>query len=284
MPVEIILPFATERVKVRDIPALFATAIHPEVPRNAVRQIIEVKKIPKSEANRKLWCGLSAPAFAVSLTKEDHAALWASLPPLCLPIDEEAWKPYAASFDTANISDWQLLATEHDPLLTRGMLWHITVDEYEEEVRNAARKGELIPRSNLTLLPLPQADGEQLLNAFVTVENLKAYAARHEFVVSVEDGTAPAAKVKADTSPSGDHWLDKARAIADKIALKKYTTGQHEITARNICEAVATELAQDSTTHGTRGERSSGSIRSVALKGWKFIPPTGTNGTSGTNK
>ena len=93
-----------------------------------------------------------------------------------------------------------------------------------------------------------------------------------------------AAKVKAATSPSGDDWITKARAFADREAVTRYARGEREITARNICEAVATELAKDSTTHGTRGERASGSIRSVALKGWKFIPPTGTNGTIGTKK
>ena len=76
----------------------------------------------------------------------------------------------------------------------------------------------------------------------------------------------------------------KARAIADSEALIRYARGEREITARNICDAVATELAKDSTTHGTRGERASGTIRNEALKGWKFIPPTGTNGTSGTKK
>lgn len=94
---------------------------------------------------------------------------------------------------------------------------------------------------------------------------------------------APAAKVKAGTTPGND-WKEKAHTIADELALKKYQRGEREITARNISDAVATELAKDSTTHGIRGERSAGSIRNQALKGWKFIPPTGTNGTSGTKK
>jgi len=99
---------------------------------------------------------------------------------------------------------------------------------------------------------------------------------------------APAAKGEAGagTSPSGDDWKVQARAIADKIALERWGRGEREITARNICEAVATELGKDSTTHGNRGERSSGTVRNQALKkeDWKFIPPTGTNGTSGTNE
>lgn len=92
----------------------------------------------------------------------------------------------------------------------------------------------------------------------------------------------PTAKAKG-TMP-GNNWTDKARAIADSEALTRYTRGEREITARNISGAVATELAKDSTTHGIRGERGAGNIRNIALKGWKFIPPTGTNGTSGTKK
>ncbi len=94
----------------------------------------------------------------------------------------------------------------------------------------------------------------------------------------------PKGKAKQGTSQSSDDWKDKARAIADKLALERHQRGEREITARNISDAVATELAKDSTTHGTRGERSGGNIRNLALKGWKFIPPTGTNGTSGTKK
>lgn len=97
------------------------------------------------------------------------------------------------------------------------------------------------------------------------------------------DPDAPAAKVKAGTSPGYD-WAEEARAIADRLALERYQRGEREITARNISDAVAIELAKDTTTHGIRGERVAGSIRNGALKGWKFIPPTGTNGTSGTKK
>ena len=84
--------------------------------------------------------------------------------------------------------------------------------------------------------------------------------------------------------PSGDDWRVKARTITDRVALERYTRGEREITARNICDAVATELGKDSTTHGNRGQRSSGNVRNNVLKGWKFTPPTGTNGTSGTNQ
>ena len=83
---------------------------------------------------------------------------------------------------------------------------------------------------------------------------------------------------------TGDHWTVKARAIADKLALERYKRGEREITQRNICNAVHLKLADDTKAWGTHGPRSAGNIRNVALKEWKFIPPTGTNGTNGTEK
>jgi len=75
-------------------------------------------------------------------------------------------------------------------------------------------------------------------------------------------------------------WVKNALEIADRIANKRYKSGIREITIRNICDAVATELAKDPGNHGSRGQRSSGNVRNVALKGWKFTPPTGTSGTN----
>lgn len=98
---------------------------------------------------------------------------------------------------------------------------------------------------------------------------------------SVKLGTSAAEK---STGTNNKSWIGKALAITNRLALEKYQRGEREISARNTCGAVAIELAKDPTTHGTRGERTAGNIRTVALKGWKFIPPTGTNGTSGTKK
>lgn len=81
------------------------------------------------------------------------------------------------------------------------------------------------------------------------------------------------------TDTSNKQWVEKALHLANSLALSKYNAGIREITARNICDAVATELSKDSTTHGTRGPRTGGSIRNTALKRWKFNPPTGTSGT-----
>lgn len=151
---------------------------------------------------------------------------------------------------------------------------------HEEGLLRAAVQAGEVEVLDKSLHRMTQPFNGRLKDTVLTVQALREYVESIKGFLEVED--APAAKVKADTSPSGDDWPDKARAIADRIALERYARGEREITARNICEAVATELAKDSTTHGTRGERVSGSIRNEALKGWKFIPQTGTNGTSGT--
>jgi hypothetical protein len=90
------------------------------------------------------------------------------------------------------------------------------------------------------------------------------------------------------TTNGEDAWIAKAVEIANSIAFRKWEGGERQITARNICNAVAAELANgepDSPQkyHGTQGPRAAGAIRSVALKGWKFTQPSGTSGTSGTD-
>ena len=82
-----------------------------------------------------------------------------------------------------------------------------------------------------------------------------------------EKGTT-ATKKSADQSD----WKNKAIKLANEIGQKRHDGGQQEITARNICKDVQAELAKDTSTHGQRGQRLASSIRSDALKGWKFTP------------
>lgn len=162
------------------------------------------------------------------------------------------------------------------------------------KLENSAETGELTihwpgsdevykpkPRNPLTMNPTGVRGFEEAywcnLNKWLEIKEPRIFEA-----YPFPKPDAPAAKVKAGTTPGND-WKEKALTIADELALEKYQRGEREITARNISNAVATELAKDSTTHGIRGERSAGNIRNEALKGWKFIPPTGTNGTSGTS-
>lgn len=84
------------------------------------------------------------------------------------------------------------------------------------------------------------------------------------------------AKVSAgDTATGGCAWTEKAKEIADVIGLKRYETGIRQITARNICVDVATELEKDETTWGLQGPRSSSNVRNHGLRGWKFTSPKG---------
>lgn len=91
-----------------------------------------------------------------------------------------------------------------------------------------------------------------------------------DFVVASPAANAEAVPV---TSPSDDGWIEKAQVIADKIGLEKYRNGIRQITARNICEAVASELELDETTWGKQGPRGADNVRNEGLRGWKFIPP-----------
>jgi len=84
-----------------------------------------------------------------------------------------------------------------------------------------------------------------------------------------------------DTQDINDSWKSRALEIANQIALTRWKNGMREITARNICDAVASELAKDNSNYGNRGPRMGGTVRNEALRGWKFSPP---DGISGTNK
>jgi hypothetical protein len=90
-------------------------------------------------------------------------------------------------FINAQITDWLLKAEGVDLKLNQRIMWHTTVKEYEKEIRSAANRGELEPRSPLTFLPVPQATGEQLLDSFVTVGNLQSYASRFQIGVVIEE-------------------------------------------------------------------------------------------------
>lgn len=84
---------------------------------------------------------------------------------------------------------------------------------------------------------------------------------------------------KSGTAPSSDEkdlpeWVKAAIVIANEIGLKHLSYGVNQITARGICDAVANKLAKHPEYHGTRGPRTGNNIRNVALKGWKFIPPS----------
>jgi hypothetical protein len=73
--------------------------------------------------------------------------------------------------------------------------------------------------------------------------------------------------------PEHADWHEKAKAIANRIGLQQWGVGQRNISARNICAAVAAELAMDAATHGIQGQRGEDNVRNEGLRGWEFMPP-----------
>lgn len=195
MPIEIVLPESQDRVFVRDIPELFALALHPKLAEDTPRQVIAVKKYPLSDANKRQWCGDNDQnrAFAVSLNEGDWEALyslWSGLPPFQLPVDEMAWQPYEQRFAESGTDDWDLVIVTESPAIRNSALMESTKDDYSSEVVSAVKRGDLTPRSQRTNLPIPQAAGALLQEAFVTLEDFSKYAAKHGFVVKVGDASA----------------------------------------------------------------------------------------------
>ena len=153
-----------------------------------------------------------------------------------------------------------------------------------EHVQAMAERGEITLRGVISRIPPPlppkiEHIADWLLStpdAEKVRAKLRALSAVDELATVAPAESKPQSEAKTDGFPNDatiDDWKVKARQITDRIGLKKWESGIREITARNICEAVATELAKDITTHGTRGPRSSSSVRTVGLRGWKFKPP-----------
>lgn len=208
MLAEIVLPAGTDRVTIRGVPELFANAIHPALPDDTPRRITELKKYPLTEEYSRQWCGEGCRPFPVSLTADDMAELsrsaWKLLPPLVLPIDESDWQPYRDAFEKKPPKDWRLDELLQNRVLNTRILWHSTVDEYLTEVKQAAMRGHLEPRSSATLRPMPGAMGEQLQDSFVTLENFTSFAARFDVGVMVADATPKPTAPPVGTANASD--------------------------------------------------------------------------------
>lgn len=195
MLVTIQLPASKDRVTVREIPALIATALHPDIAEGTPYQITRLMKMPTTADNAANWCGAGCRPFQVSMSDEDMAELaagvWASLPPLSLPVSEPEWQPYAEAMQANPPTGWQLVAwNSGSPHFNAAMERSIAEDEWRETVRKAAVHGHLTPRHPKTLLPQPQAAGEWLLDCFVTVADLTQFLARLDIGVTQENGPA----------------------------------------------------------------------------------------------
>lgn len=125
--------------------------------------------------------------------------------------------------------------------------------------------------------------------SYIRADNLNKWLESAGYNVQVDEEShqvvpVPDAESAPVTSPSDSDWKEQARVIANAIGLEKWNSGIRQISARSICDAVATRLGKNQKCWGTQGPRNSNAVRSVALKGWKFIQPGGTNGTNGINE
>ena len=128
MLAEIVLPAGKDRVFIREIPDLFADAIHPAIPSNTPRQVTALRKLPLNKENSRQWCGKDSQPFPVSMTANDVAKLsrgvWKDVPPLQLPIDESDWQQYRVAFDKKPPKDWALCEYFENRVLGQRVLWH----------------------------------------------------------------------------------------------------------------------------------------------------------------
>ena len=206
MLAEIVLTAGKDRITISEIPALFANAIHPALPADTPRQITAFKKYPLTEQNSREWCGENCQPFPVSLTTDDIAELnrsaWIGLPPLTLPINEPEWQPYRVALENKPPKDWKLKEFWMNRVLDARISWDRTAEVYLAEVKLAAKRGHLAPRSSATLLPLPGAIGELLLDCFVTLENFMSFAARFEISVRVAEVVLEPQATTASPAPA----------------------------------------------------------------------------------
>ena len=141
------------------------------------------------------------------------------------------------------------------------------------KMAGAIRAGKLCVRDSSTGMPLtvtPNSDSASC--SYVMKDDVNAWLKQQGVGYTWKPKPIP---IKA---APGVPWEEKAKAIANKIGLERYDKGIRQITARNICEAVASELNTDTTTHGIQGPRSAGTVRTVGLKGWKFSMPKESGG------
>lgn len=147
-----------------------------------------------------------------------------------------------------------------------------------DALMEAAASRALVVRDPHTDLPKPTGEVREFYELVTPADVnawLEAQGAPYRWNVAAPITTPepPDAPVAAVPSQSDDDWRAKARVIADRIGLEKYRTGMQQITARNICDAVANELALDKTTWGQQGPRGADNVRNEGLRGWKFTPP-----------
>lgn len=203
-------------VQFGQIPRLIAEAIHPPAQEAAEDTVSGLLKMPRETD--------SIPAARGEPLSEDDLALlhavWAHLPPYRDHMTFSEWAPYADAFEHAkHPPDWTLHPLRNSPSLNAGLGRIVAEQEHREALPAAIRTGALMPLS-AAMLPIPDAVGDYLLRASVTVQNLREYVARFSIEVQVLPVADPErvpiralanslAEELADQHPTG--WMKENR-------------------------------------------------------------------------
>jgi hypothetical protein len=104
----------------------------------------------------------------------------------------------------------------------------------------------------------------------------------YRFPAPAEAHTAQVgATASQETTASAPTWQVDARRRADEIAAKRWNAGIRNNSAREIAKCISRDWQDDATHHGSRGALDANTIRTHALRGWKFRPP-GSSGPNGS--
>jgi hypothetical protein len=193
MSVTITLPAGATEVTVREIPRLFAEALHPEAldgTKKIVTRLMRQAKDPDAIPSPR--CDPLTPGDWALL-----AGIWSHLPVFKEGMPEAEWLKYAEAFESAQRQpDWQLV------IFWSGVANHgavhrlITADEHRAEIPRAVAAGELIVRSR-SRIPIPQAIGEQLESGIVILDDFVRYARGLGVMVRADSSGAPSSGVAA---------------------------------------------------------------------------------------
>jgi len=170
------LPTGTKTVTVREIPRLLALALHPDrsgnprIVSSLMKQVIAPDAIPAPRCEH--------------LTDDDWnvlGAIWHDLPRYREGMSEPGWLPYVEAFANAKYKpDWELLPVWRDAGMGAKISQISAEQEHKELLAAAVANGELAALSPLTFAPKRTAQGEELQNLLVMVDELKQYAARFQ--------------------------------------------------------------------------------------------------------
>jgi hypothetical protein len=198
----IVLPPGTERVTLRDIPSLFADAIHPPVPEDTPRVLSYLQKEATGAKLAAQWCG-RGNNFPVSLSEKDlnklNGGVWKHLPPLALlpenddglrklksPLAEPQWEPYRAAFEAKPPKGWKLIVVWRNTVLEQWVMHDQARKDWKRLLEQQAVRGAIAPRFPTSNIPSTDTLGHQLLDNFFTVEEFTEFAGRFSVHVRVQ--------------------------------------------------------------------------------------------------